>query len=293
MDFRDAGGKDERALAKQKFLEEIAGNSSIDEWMAATFAADPQYRELLESMHPRIQAYSSDKQDKAYDAVTGSHPKFTADLASAFNQWTTIPNHATSIRKMEPFEQLFLTNAMRRIREDVANRPFHIHGESGVLGDENGNVTWFGHSPEGKIGIPVMPDYKFVLHSHPPFMEPATSSASELDHEAAADSYLKFKAMEYVTNGKDVLHIRPDSLELVRLHPDPSREWLLGKFSEAFQVPDPQRPPRPVSKHEAPAAFPEKWLPPAGWTPPADYPRAQTDPGDGEPSTSRKRPRLS
>ena len=64
----------------------------------------------------------------------------------------------------------------------------------------------------------------------------------------------------YVTNGKDVLHIQPDSLELVKLIPDPKVERKLGKFPEAFKLPTPQRPPYPFPNHEAPAAF-RNWDP--------------------------------
>ena len=79
---------------------------------------------------------------------------------------------------------------------------------------------------------------------------------------------------EYLTNGKDVLHIHPASLELVKLLPDPRVEKILGKFPEAFRLPTPQQPPHPFSNHEAPAAFKKDWAPPAGWRPPEDYPRS-------------------
>jgi hypothetical protein len=80
---------------------------------------------------------------------------------------------------------------------------------------------------------------------------------------------------EYVTNGKDVLHIPPTNMGLVRLHPDPKMEETLGKFPVAFTVPKPQEPPYPFANHEAPAAFRKDWEPPAGWAPPEDYPRSR------------------
>jgi hypothetical protein len=110
---------------------------------------------------------------------------------------------------MKPNEQKFLSEAMRLIKEDVTKKPFHIHGESGAIGNKYGEVLEFRHSPNHSISLDSMKGDKYYLHSHPPFKQPFTSSASELDHRAAAGTYLWFnnKAMEFVTNGKDVLHI--------------------------------------------------------------------------------------
>jgi hypothetical protein len=83
------------------------------------------------------------------------------------------------------------------------------------------------------------------------------------------------KANEYVTNGKDVMHIHPASMELVKLIPLPRVEERMGKFPEAFRLPEPQQPSRPFANHEAPAAVRKDWQPPAGWNPPADYPRSR------------------
>jgi hypothetical protein len=176
---------------------------------------------------------------------------------------------------MKPHEQKFLSEGMRLIREDVEKRPFHMHGESGAVGDRSGKVTQFKHNPEGSVALSVREGDKYALHNHRPFGEPFTSSASIPDHRGAAETYLAFgnKMKEYLTNGKDVLHIHPASMELVLLHPDPKSEETLGKFPVAFTVPKPQDPPYPFANHEAPAASKGNWAPPAGWTPPMDYPR--------------------
>jgi hypothetical protein len=81
---------------------------------------------------------------------------------------------------------------------------------------------------------------------------------------------------EYVTNGKDILHIPADSLGLVKLHPNPDMEKTLGEIPVAFRVPIPQQAPYPFENHEAPATAKKDWQPPAGWTPPEDYPRLAT-----------------
>jgi hypothetical protein len=164
---------------------------------------------------------------------------------------------------------------MQLIKEDVEKKPFHIHGESGVVGDTQGKVVEFLHEPKSSVSVSSDAGDKYVLHNHRPFAEPFSSSASEPDHQAAAESYLEFgnKAKEYLTNGKDVLQIHPASMELIRLHPDPELEETLGKFPEAFKVPPPRDPPKPFANHEAPATFKDNWRPPAGWAPPENYPR--------------------
>jgi hypothetical protein len=178
---------------------------------------------------------------------------------------------------MEPDEQKFLSQAMQRIREDVEQRPFHMHGESGAVGDKHGEIVYFHHNPRGSVDILIHEGDKYALHNHPPFLGPFSSSASEPDHQWAVETYLDFnnKAKEYLTNGKDVLHIPPDSMGLVRLHPDPETEKAMGKFPVAFALPKAQDPPHPFANHEAPAAFKKDWEPPAGWKPPADYPRTR------------------
>jgi hypothetical protein len=157
----------------------------------------------------------------------------------------------------------------------VEKKPFHIHGESGAVGDKHGNIVEFRHNPQGSVNLPSEKGDKYVLHNHRPFLEPFSSSASETDHKVAAEAYLDFNnnQHEYLTNGKEVLHIHPASMELVRLHPDPKMERKLGRFPVAFTLPDPRQPPYPFANHEAPAAFEKDWEPPAGWKPPKDYPR--------------------
>jgi hypothetical protein len=289
--FRSAGGKLARAEAKGPYLDKIHKKFPLGGWLESTIQGDPENVQLLESMHPGIRRYTKEQEWEKYNKLVQSHPKLLAEMAKKRNELHAVPNYASSSRFMKPKEQKFLTQAMQAIQKDVEENPFHMHGESGVSGNRAGKVTWFGHSPERSISMELTPGDAYALHSHPPYQEPFTSCASEEDHKAAANSYLLFLAKEYVTNGKDVLQIQPDSLRLVQLHPDPELEQKLGKFPEAFRLPDPQKPPRPFSNHEAPPAFPERWQPPAGWTPPADYPRAQPARGEGEPSTSRKRPR--
>lgn len=176
---------------------------------------------------------------------------------------------------MQPSEQKFLSKAMQLIKEDVENKPFHMHGEMSIVADRKGNVMAFTYNPKDSVSVGARPGDKYVIHSHPPFGKPYDSSASEADHRAAAETYLDFnnKMKEYLTNGKDVLHIQPNSLELVKSHPDPKLEKKLGKLPEAFRLPDPQQPPYPFSNHEATVAFKNDWAPPAGWKPPEDYPR--------------------
>jgi hypothetical protein len=159
---------------------------------------------------------------------------------------------------------------MQLIQEDVEKKPFHIHGESGAVGNKNGEIVFFNHNSKGTVDLTIREGDQYALHSHPPFSEPFTSSASETDHKGAAKSYLAFhnNLNEYVTNGKDVLHIPPASLKLVKLKPDPKVEETLGKFPEAFRVPDPQRPPYPFANHEAPGVLKSGRLMPKD--PPAD-----------------------
>jgi hypothetical protein len=164
---------------------------------------------------------------------------------------------------------------MHLMREEVERKPFHMHGELGAVGDRNGDIVEFGLNPRESVDLTVAKGDKYVLHSHPPFTDPYASSASEPDHLGAAETYLSYgnKTKEYLTNGKDVFHIPPDSMHLIRLHPDPRMERILGEFPVAFTLPEPQLPARPFANHEAPASFKENWAPPVGWKPPEDYPR--------------------
>jgi hypothetical protein len=234
--------------------------------------------DCIKSMHPKFESYSRERKYKAYDDLAASHPALLAEQGKWRNKAHLVPNYPTSSRLMEPEEQKFLTDAMQLLKEDMEERPFRIHGESGAVGNRDGEVREFRHSPKDAVALTNRKGDKYALHSHPPFSEPFTSSASEGDHKAAAATYLGFnnEMKEYVTNGKDVLHIPATNLGLIKLHPDPKVEETLGKFPVAFTVPEPQTPPRPFANHEAPAAFKKDWEPPAGWTPPQDYPRGQS-----------------
>jgi hypothetical protein len=223
----------------------------------------PEYRDVVLAYHPRFAEYSPEKQANAIKMLI-NNPRYLAEMAQSRNEVSRLPNGPTATRKMEPEEQKFLTNGIRRIQEDIREKPFHIHGESAVIGNKEGEVTSFGHNPAGLITTDVQSGDKDHLHTHPPFQEPFTSSASSDDQKAAAIIYRAFdnKMSAYVTNGRDVLHIQPDSTELVRLIPDPDAEKELGKFPLAFRLPTPQPLPHPFTNHESPAAF-KPWVPPA------------------------------
>jgi hypothetical protein len=220
---------------------------------------DSEFMDVIRAHHPRFDEYSAIRKNHALQMLK-NHPRYVAGLAQSRNEVSRLPNGPTATRKMEPNEQRFLTDAFRRIKEDIREKPFHIHGEAGVVGNKEGEVTYFGYNPGGSVSTPNRKGDRYHLHTHPPFMEPLTSSASGEDHKEAAMMYTIFdnKTTAYVTNGRDVLHISPNSTELVKLIPDPEVEKELGKFPVAFRVPDPQLPPKPFSNHEAPAAF-KKW----------------------------------
>jgi hypothetical protein len=140
------------------------------------------------------------------------------------------------------------------VSKDVQNREFHIHGESAIVGNEKGELTHFHHEPKGSVEIPLRPSDKYNLHTHPPFGGAATSTASWADHIIAAKAYFvdNNEILTYVTNGKDVLHIQPDSTELVKLNPNPDMVEKHGEFPVGFTVPKPAPRPYPFTNHEAP-----------------------------------------
>jgi hypothetical protein len=154
-----------------------------------------------------------------------------------------------------------------------------MHGELGAVGDKKGKVVSFAHSPKHSIDFEFEPGDKYVLRSHPPLGEPFDMSASEKEHLRASETYFKFgnKTKEYLTNGKYVMRIDPASTELILLHPDSKLAETLGEFPVGFQLPVPRQPPYPHQNHEAPATLKGGWMPPAGWTPPEDYPRGSLD----------------
>jgi hypothetical protein len=278
-DFRrQAGGRRAGAELKKEYMDDVKEMYPTDEWIRSEISWNPDHMDLIKSVHPKFGSYSHEQKMKAFYNLVRSHPGLLAGLAKRRTQTYGVPNYPTSSRLMEPDEQQFLTRSMKLIQEDVERKPFHIHGESGAVGDKNGEIQEFTHNPKGSVTLTIQEGNRYAMHSHPPYMGPFTSSASDADHKVAAMLYSAFdnKMSSYVTNGKDVLQIPSDSLQLIKLHPDPEAEKTLGKFPEAFRVPDPQTPPRPFANHEAPAAFKKDWEPPAGWTPPQDYPRGQS-----------------
>lgn len=225
--------------------------------MEPALGRHPDFMEMIKEKHPDFDQYGTHGKARAL-GVLEDHPAWGAAKAEARNANLSVPNGPTATRKMTRGEQTFLTNAFRQLNEDIEQKPFHIHGETAITGNKKGEITQFNHNPgKHSLASPGEGD-RYHLHTHPPFMEPFTSSASEADHRLATRFHARNKTTTYVTNGKDVLHIQPHSLELVKLIPDPKAEGKLGKFPEAFRVPDPRQPPHPFSNHEAPPAF-KKW----------------------------------
>jgi hypothetical protein len=233
---------------------------------------NPELMDIIKKQHPKFDRYSMAGKAKTLNLLK-DHPAYTVALTKVQNEKLRIPTGPTASRTMKPGEQKFMTNAFQQLNEDIQKNPFHMHGETAITGTKDGEITQFNHTPGGVSHASPAKGDKYHLHTHPPFMEPSTSSASREDHNVAAKFYLREnnKTGTYVTNGKDVLHIQPDSTELVKLIPDPKQEEKLGKFPVSFSLPDPQRPPNPFSNHEAPAAFKENWEPPAGWKPPFQF----------------------
>jgi hypothetical protein len=267
-----APGKREAAAIKERFVRAL-DVSYMEEGLWRRVESTPDYFDFLLSVHPNYMSYTPAQRIAAIENMAFKHPALLAEIALVRNGYNTVPNYPTASRTMHPEEQKFLAKAFQRINEDVQQKPFHIHGESAVVGNQDGEITYFGHNPAGAISAPSQEGDKFHLHTHPPYGEPFTSSASEADHLVSAQLYLHHdnQASAYVTNGKDVLQIDPTSLHLIKLNPDPKMEEQLGKFPTAFKVPTPQEPPKPFSNHEAPAAFKGNWEPPAGWKPPERF----------------------
>ena len=261
VNFQTNGDIFEGSLRKNAALNTGTGGYAHYE---SLIRRDPEFREIIYSRHPDIDLQSEERKIQALENLV-NHPRFRAEFAKARNEAGAIPNSATASRTMRPDEQKFLTLAFRRIEKDIQKHPFHIHGEISITGNKDGEPIWMKHFPGCAAKAWITPGDKYNLHSHPPLMEPLTSSASESDHQAAAIMY-RYKNNQmgaYVMNGKDVLHIQPDSTELVKLVPDPKEEARLGKFPVAFELPDPRQPPHPFSNHESPAAF-KPWAP---WNP--------------------------
>lgn len=225
--------------------------------------SNPEYLDVIQAYHPGIANYSPEKKKHHVAEMLKNHPRFLSELAQSRNEGLGIPNGPTATRKMKPDEQAFLTRAFRYLRDEFRAQPFRIHGETAVIGNGKGEIVRAVYAPEGSVTAKVTPGDKYHLHTHPPFGEPFASSASAQDHRLAAFIYTlnDGKMGSYVSNGKDVLHIQPDSMELVKLTPDPKMEKKLGEFPVAFELPAPKQPPRPFSNHESPAAF-KPWAPP-------------------------------
>jgi hypothetical protein len=228
-----------------------------------------EYREVLRAYHPGYDTYSEEMKYKAL-LLWKNNPLYMAEVAQHRNEVNRIPNGATASRTMRPDEQVFLTHAFRDMRADFERHPFHIHGETALVGNAQGEVVEYKYTPALISHSTVSKGDKYSLHTHPPYGGPYQSSASAEDHRIAALNYLDFdnKMGTYVTNGKDVLHIQPHSTELVKLIPDAEVEKKLGKFPVAFALPKPQDPPYPFANHEAPGALKSGRLMPKG--PPAE-----------------------
>jgi hypothetical protein len=216
-----------------------------------------EYVDILKERHPDIASYSPQEIKKHSYNLLNKHPKFEAETAKSLNELYSIPSRATGSRMMKPGEQRFLTAAFKRLGEEFKNNPLRIHGEMGISGTKKGRISEPEYSSTQDVIIITKTDDNYVLHTHPPYHEPLTSSASREDHIQAAEAYYRLfhKRGCYVTNGKDVMHISPTSTELTRLIPDPKLEKKLGQFPAAFTLPEPQRPSHPFANHEAPGGF--------------------------------------
>lgn len=249
---RTLQGSLEKSLALKNCTDDYAHLGSLAE-------RDPEYMDIIGSRHPEYGSYTPAEKNRALSPLF-HHPRFLADVAQVRNEVNAIPNCATATRTMDPGEQRFLGKAFWRLKDEFARHPFRIHGETAIVGNRKGVINQINYSSAAETSAIIHKGDKYHLHTHPPFFEPFASSASEQDHRMAAEAYgfENTKLGCYVTNGKDVLHIQPDSTELVKLAPDPEMERKLGKFPVAFELPKPREAPYPFSNHEAPAVF-KQW----------------------------------
>ena len=245
----------EGSLKKFQDLE----RRSIDyyEFLGPLIEHDAEFKDIIRSRHPDFSNYSRAEKAEHSHAMLIDHPRYLAKMARVRNVVQSIPSGATATRPMRPLEQQFLTRAFRRLKSMFQAHPFRIHGETAISGNRQGRLFPPVYSPHSSVTSTFYEGYKYHLHTHPPFWEPVVSSASTQDHIVAAELYgFKNNKMDsFVTNGKDVLHIPPDSTELIKLIPDSRWEKKLGEFPVAFTVPDPQRPPNPFFNNEAPGAL--------------------------------------
>ncbi|HLP40997.1 MAG TPA: hypothetical protein VK465_05780 [Fibrobacteria bacterium] len=256
--------KSKEAL-KEQAKEKVAHlrKTAFDKYdhFEAKINSDPEFREIKDRAEARARAVNAGKTEQdpkkleqnIKNAVIEdlmSHPRFRVELGNARWEKQGIPNAPTSTRPMTEKEQVFLMNAHNRISEDVRKNPFHAFGEIGVLGDKTGKITEFNYQPRKAGSFKNMSENKYNLHTHPPFAEPFTSSASGQDHILAARFFDKNDMFSYVSNGKEVVLINPNNMGLQRLVPNPEVEKKLGKFPVAFEMPEPKTPPYPFNNHE-------------------------------------------
>ncbi|HLP40996.1 MAG TPA: hypothetical protein VK465_05775 [Fibrobacteria bacterium] len=231
------------------------------DYLRAKVDSDPEFREIKDRAEARVRAINAGKADldpkKMKDDIKSAvfhdlmyHPRFRIEYGNARWEKQGIPNAPTLTRLMTEKEQVFLTNAHNRIAEDMRNHPYHAHGESGVVGDKAGNITEFNHEAGHSLTLKNLRGNKYNLHTHPPFNEPFTSSASGLDHFQASRLFEKYDMLTYVSNGKDIINISPVNMGIQKLIPDPEVEKKLGKFPAAFEMPEPKTPPYPFQNHE-------------------------------------------
>jgi hypothetical protein len=135
-------------------------NKFDDTGYTVDYQADPEYMDVIRAYHPKFDTYSEPYKSNEAFKILMKNPRYRAGMAQCRNEVSRIPNGPTSTRKMEPEEQKFLTRAFRRIQEDIREKPFHIHGESGVLGNWDAEITWFDHNPANNIAYPFHYDDK-------------------------------------------------------------------------------------------------------------------------------------
>ena len=258
------------ARQKMRMLSDPALNDRYED-----LSRKGEFRGILKDFRKRSSGKEKWLQEEKEIELLYNHPKFAAEMAEARNKLQRIPNGPTGSRMMRPDEQDFLMNAFDRIQADVHKHPFHIHGESAMVGNANNQITDFSYNAGKGNDLMAQPGTQYHLHTHPPFGGPFTSAASDADHVIAAENYFRYGADTYFTDGKDVMHIMPNSTEVIKLTPDPELEKRWGKFPVAFKVPDPKRPPYPLSHHESPFAF-KKWDSPEDWNPPLQKGKAKT-----------------
>jgi hypothetical protein len=252
-DFTTDGDVHAGSLKKTAAMTTGTGNFPYFEPMVRR---DSEFAEIAFSRNPDFEGSSQEEKDRVWGELT-SHPRFQAEFAKARNEEGAIPNGATRSRTMLPGEQKFLTAAFQQMKAHIDEHPFHMHGEMSIVGNREGEITWGRTYLEQAAAVIIMANDKYNLHSHPPFGGPLSSSASEQDHLGASILYrhMNTQTQCFVTNGRDVLHIQPDSTELVKLIPDPEEEKKWGEFPVAFRLPKPLPPPHPFSNHEAPGAL--------------------------------------